>query len=132
MTRCNVGWPIAAGIAAILIANGAIAADTTDFEIKTIDSITLHDAARNRGVPLKIYYPVGQHSEPLLIFSHGFGGNKDGYRYLAEGWARAGYVVVLPTHQGGDRSALRALGPDGIRSGQAVTATQLTDNARDD
>ena len=47
MTRCNVGWPIAAGIAAILIANGAIAADTTDFEIKTIDSITLHDAARN-------------------------------------------------------------------------------------
>lgn len=68
----------------------------------------------------------------MLIFSHGFGGDKDGYRYLAEGWARAEYVVILPTHHGGDRSALRALGPGSIRSGEAVTATQLTNNARDD
>jgi predicted dienelactone hydrolase len=119
-------------ISSILIANAASAADTTGYEIKTIDSIMLHDAARNRDVPLKIYYPVGQHSEPSLIFSHGFGGDKDGYRYLAEVWARAGYVVVLPTHRGGDRSALRALGPASIRSGEAVTATQLADNARDD
>jgi predicted dienelactone hydrolase len=119
-------------ISSILIANAASAADTTGYEIKTIDSITLHDAARDRDVPLKIYYPVGQHSEPLLIFSHGFGGDKDGYRYLAEVWAKAGYVVVLPTHRGGDRSALRALGPASIRSGEAVTATQLADNARDD
>jgi len=119
-------------IAIVLIARAAAATDTTGYEIKTIDSITLHDTARNRDVPLKIYYPVGQHSEPLLIFSHGFGADKDGYRYLAEGWAKAGYVVVLPTHHGGDRSALRALGPGAIRSGEAVTATQLTDNARDD
>jgi len=132
MTHCNFGWPIFVGIISILISNAACVAATSNYEIKTIDSVTLHDAARKRDVPLKIYYPVGQHSEPLLIFSHGFGADKDGYQYLAEGWAKAGYVVVLPTHHGGDRSALRAMGPGSIRSGEAVSATQLTDNARDD
>lgn len=119
-------------IAALMIAPAAATAGTTGYEIKTIDAITLHDAARHRDIPLKIYYPMGQRPVPLLIFSHGFGSDKDGYQYLAQGWAKDGYVVALPTHSGGDRSALRASGPGSIRNGEAVTAAQLTDNARDD
>jgi predicted dienelactone hydrolase len=129
--RCNVGWPIIGLIAAVMISPAAVAAGTTGYELKTIDS-TLHDAVRNRDIPLKIYFPADQHSVSLLIFSHGFGSDRDGYRYLAEGWAKDGYVVVLPTHQGGDRTALGALGPGSIRSGEAVSGAQLSDNAQDD
>src|SRR5450631_2668770 len=74
-------------------------------------TLTLHDSARNREIPLKIYYP-GQISGslPLIIFSHGYGGTREGYEYLARGWADAGYVVILPTHIGSDTDALTQMG----------------------
>jgi predicted dienelactone hydrolase len=69
--------------------------------------LSLHDSTRNRDVPLKVYYP--RHASgacPVIVFSHGYGGTGDGYSYLGNGWADAGYIVVLPTHEGSDRDAL--------------------------
>jgi predicted dienelactone hydrolase len=69
--------------------------------------LSLHDSARNRDLPVKVYYP--QHAAgacPVIVFSHGYGGTRDGYSYLGNGWADAGYIVVLPTHEGSDRDAL--------------------------
>lgn len=40
---------------------------------------------------------VGQ-GLPVVVFSHGMGGSKDAYAPLAEAWARAGYLVLQPTH----------------------------------
>ena len=38
------------------------------------------DAKRNRFVPVKIYYPVTEDKIwPVIIFSHGLGGSRDGY-----------------------------------------------------
>ena len=38
------------------------------------------DAKRNRPVPVKIYHPVTEgESLPVIIFSHGLGGSRDGY-----------------------------------------------------
>jgi dienelactone hydrolase len=34
---------------------------------------------------------------PLVVFAHGFNGRGEIFRALAERWARAGYVVALPT-----------------------------------
>src|ERR1700712_4732620 len=56
-----------------------------------------HDAARNRDVPVKIYYPktdAGKESgrSPVIIFSHGLGGSREGYSYLGEHWASCGYI----------------------------------------
>jgi len=96
-----------------------------------VDSIVLHDATRHRDIPLKIYAPANGNAVPLLIFSHGFGSNKDGYVYLAQAWAAAGYAVIVPTHLGGDRAALLAKGYGAVLSGEAVSAGQLQDNARD-
>ncbi len=71
------------------------------------DSITLHDSARNRDIPIKVYSPSGgARSLPLIVFSHGFGGSRDDYAYLGKGWSEAGYVVILPDHAGSDRAAL--------------------------
>jgi len=75
--------------------------------IGAANNVVLHDSSRNRDIPVKVYYPASQTgSLPLIVFSHGFGGTKDGYEYLGRGWAQAGYVVVFPTHPGSDHAAL--------------------------
>lgn len=74
-------------------------------------TLTLHDSARNREIPLKVYYPGNiSGSLPLIIFSHGYGGTREGYEYLGRGWADAGYIVIFPTHIGSDTEALAQLG----------------------
>jgi predicted dienelactone hydrolase len=81
----------------------------------------LHDAARNRDVPIKAYFPSGGGPYPLVIFSHGYGGSREGYRYLAESWAAAGYVVILPTHLGSDTTVLKHKGLRELRDPSNAT-----------
>jgi serine/threonine protein kinase/dienelactone hydrolase len=74
-------------------------------------ALTLRDSDRNREIPLKIYYPGHiSGSLPLIVFSHGYGGTRDGYEYLGRGWADAGYIVIFPTHIGSDSEALAQTG----------------------
>ena len=62
------------------------------------------DNKRDRVVPVKIYYPADIREKcPVIIFSHGLGGSRDGYVYLGEYWARHGYVSVHLQHRGSDR-----------------------------
>lgn len=62
-----------------------------------------HDAKRDRDVPVKIYYPAkGSGPFPIIIFSHGLGGNREGYEYLGRHWAGCGYVSVHLQHHGSD------------------------------
>jgi predicted dienelactone hydrolase len=64
-----------------------------------------HDVARNRDVPAKIYFPKeGAGPFPIIIFSHGLGGSRDGYEYLGKHWAGCGYVSVHLQHLGSDDS----------------------------
>lgn len=69
------------------------------------------DEARNRTIPVRIYYPGGQGPFPVILFSHGLGGSRDGYRYLGECWASRGYVSVHVQHPGSDASVLHSLRP---------------------
>jgi predicted dienelactone hydrolase len=63
------------------------------------------DAKRDRAVPVKIYHPKKLDGPtPIVIYSHGLGGSREGYAYLANFWASHGYVVVLPQHVGSDES----------------------------
>jgi predicted dienelactone hydrolase len=62
-----------------------------------------HDKTRDRDVPVKIYYPKsGRGPFPVIIFSHGLGGSRDGYEYLGRYWAGHGYVSVHLQHPGSD------------------------------
>lgn len=66
-----------------------------------------HDDARNRDVPVKIYYPATNCPPcPVIVFSHGLGGSRDVYSYLGNHWASHGYVSVHPTHHGSDTRSL--------------------------
>jgi predicted dienelactone hydrolase len=66
---------------------------------------TWKDARRQREVPVKIYYPAqGAGPFPVIIFSHGLGGSREGYEYLGRQWASHGYVSVHLQHLGSDRA----------------------------
>jgi len=66
---------------------------------------TWHDANRDRDVPVKIYFPSsGAGPFPIVIFSHGLGGSREGYDYFGRSLAASGYVSVHVQHVGSDTS----------------------------
>ncbi|MFM9059998.1 MAG: alpha/beta hydrolase family protein [Planctomycetaceae bacterium] len=79
--------------------------------VEVADGLTLRDAARGTDLADKVSYPEGDGPYPLIVFSHGFGGNKDAFSTIARHWAGHGYVVIQPTHadglgrRDGDRTA---------------------------
>lgn len=77
--------------------------------VATIEEVW-HDASRNRDVPVKIYYPAtGIGHCPVIIFSHGLGGSREGYSYLGQYWAGCGYVVIHVQHAGSDETIWKGL-----------------------
>jgi predicted dienelactone hydrolase len=76
------------------------AAGSYEVEVTTFD---WQDTKRDRNVPAKIYSPKsGNGPFPVIIFSHGLGGTRDGYKYLGRHWASHGYVSVHLQHIGSD------------------------------
>lgn len=64
------------------------------------------EARGGREVPFKIYHPA-EHEEgqsPVVIWSHGFGGNRDGASFISRYLASHGYTSVHITHAGTDSS----------------------------
>lgn len=70
----------------------------------TAQTFEWHDAERKRAVPVRIYAPAAATGEsPLVVFSHGLGGSREGYRYLGRHFASNGYIAVHIQHVGSDR-----------------------------
>ena len=68
------------------------------------------DAARGRAVPVRLYLPDGASADrpvPLVVFSHGIGGSRNGYSYLGRFWASQGYASLHLQHVGSDRDVWR-------------------------
>ncbi len=66
--------------------------------------LAVHDEARQREVPLRVYLPAGAKPSPVVLFSHGLGGTRDNCVYLGKHWAARGYVAVFLQHPGSDDS----------------------------
>jgi predicted dienelactone hydrolase len=64
--------------------------------------VTVQDATRQREIPLRIYFPADPKPAPVVLFSHGLGGSREGYSYLGRQWAGRGYVAVFLQHHGSD------------------------------
>lgn len=65
------------------------------------------DEERNgRIVPFKLYYPGDYEGGrlPLIVWSHGFGGNRDGAAFLSRYLAERGFILLHLTHPGTDSS----------------------------
>jgi len=61
------------------------------------------DAARQRQVPVRLVLPHHGDRLPLVVFSHGIGGSRRGYRWLGEHLARQGVASLHLQHVGSDR-----------------------------
>ena len=84
---------------------------TPTLEVATVKH-EWHDAKHGRDVPAKIYFPKdGAGTFPVVLFSHGLGGSREYYEYLARHWAGCGYVSVHITHLGSDDSVWKDLPP---------------------
>lgn len=63
------------------------------------------DADRHRPVLAKLYLPTDTSEPvPLVVFSHGIGGSREGYSYLGKHWAANGYASLHLQHAGSDRN----------------------------
>lgn len=64
--------------------------------------LTVHDAARERDIPVRIYFPPNDKPASVVLFSHGLGGSRKGSKFLGERWAECGYLAVFVQHRGSD------------------------------
>lgn len=81
----------------------AVAADA---KIAPLD-VDVRDEVRDRTLPLRIFLPLKPDAAPVILFSHGLGGSREGYAYVGQHWAKRGYVVVMLQHPGSDSAVWR-------------------------
>ena len=123
----------AAGLGLAPIVNH-VAAQATSASV--VDE-TWFDAARKREIPVRLRWPdAGRFSgvRPVVLFSHGLGGTRDGGTVWGEAWAEAGFMAIHLQHPGSDLPAVRATASSfsdkaGLRS--AASAVQLLARLRD-
>ncbi|MBN2199927.1 MAG: dienelactone hydrolase, partial [Candidatus Aminicenantes bacterium] len=66
--------------------------------------VTVRDQKRQRDIPIRIYLPPADNPAPVVLFSHGLGGSREGSGYLGRHWAGRGYAAVFLQHPGSDAS----------------------------
>ncbi len=95
--------------------------------------LTVHDQARNRDIPIRVYRCGEIKSAPVLLFSHGLGGSREMGLYLGEHWAARGYIAVFLQHPGSDTSVWKGKRPAQIMSAmkEAANAENFLLRAKD-
>jgi predicted dienelactone hydrolase len=114
MSQCSpfVAHWVAGVVLVILAIAGHVHAQTNSYDPLAVDpafhpahvDLTVHDADRQRDIPLRIYLPAGTAPAPVVLFSHGLGGTREGSAFLGEHWAARGFVAVFLQHPGSDDS----------------------------
>ena len=91
-----------------------------------IVDLTVKDLERQRDIPIRIYLPQTKQAAPVVFFSHGLGGSREGNGYLGEHWAARGYVTVFLQHPGSDIAVWKDEAP--IRRMQAMRKAASAQN----
>ncbi len=71
------------------------------YTVAVVERFKLRDEARDKTLEMTIRAPAGLKDGdrvPVVVFSHGAGGNADAFPDLSRHWASRGYVVIHPTH----------------------------------
>jgi predicted dienelactone hydrolase len=85
--------------------------------------LTVPDPARNRTIALRIAHSARRQRMPVILFSHGLGGNRHGPAYLERRWRARGYVTVFLQHPGSDDAVWREAAPAERRAALRAAAT---------
>lgn len=93
--------------------------------VESITSLKLDAKHREDDLPIRVTYPKSTGSFPVIVFSHGAFGSKDGYDPVVQHWVSHGYVVVQGTH--GDSLSLvsQAKKLEVVTSGDPFAAMQV-------
>ena len=67
------------------------------------------DDARERTIPVRVWLPSHARPAPVILFSHGLGGAREGNAYLGRHWSARGFCVVFLQHAGSDEAVWRDL-----------------------
>lgn len=67
------------------------------------------DDGRERTIPVRVWLPQDDRPAPVILFSHGLGGARDGNAYLGRHWSARGFCVVFLQHAGSDEAVWRDL-----------------------
>ena len=67
------------------------------------------DEGRERTIPVRVWLPSHDRPAPVILFSHGLGGARDGNAYLGRHWSARGFCVVFLQHAGSDEAVWRDL-----------------------
>ncbi|WP_139826281.1 alpha/beta hydrolase family protein [Derxia lacustris] len=81
------------------------------YQVQVVDQIW-RDESRNRDIPVRLRLPQSRNPAerfPLIVYSHGFGGDRESGQIWAEYWASYGYAVVQIQHPGSDSTFVDAL-----------------------
>ncbi len=86
-------------------------------QVRTLELI-VNDSRRSRELPIRVYLPpadagvVGETAEksPVVLFSHGLGGSRQGSAFLGKHWAARGYIAAFLQHPGSDDSVWKDVG----------------------
>jgi predicted dienelactone hydrolase len=89
---------------------------------------TWRDERRGRELPWRLRLPATPGPWPLVVYSHGLGGSREGGDAWGEAWRAAGIAVLHLQHPGSDSQVLRS-GPRALRA--AATPAQLVERAAD-
>jgi dienelactone hydrolase len=82
--------------------NGTV---TTTPATSTDLTLTLADG---QSATVRVHHPTAATAAcPVVIFSHGLAGSKEGYAFLGKRWAEHGYVAIHPDHPGSDTAAFK-------------------------
>jgi predicted dienelactone hydrolase len=114
MNECSsiaARW-VAGALLVVSAIAGSVRADTNSYDPLAVDpafhpshmDLTVHDASRDREIPLRVYLPASPAPAPVVLFSHGLGGTRAGSAFLGQHWAARGYVAVFLQHPGSDDS----------------------------
>ena len=67
------------------------------------------DDSRERTIPVRVWLPSHDRPAPVILFSHGLGGAREGNAYLGRHWSARGFCVVFLQHAGSDEAVWRDL-----------------------
>ncbi len=113
------------------LAEAKLVPEPAAYEIRYFDWV---DRDRQRQVLAKLYLPPATSAvpAPLVVFSHGLGGSREGYSYLGANWAARGYASLHVQHAGSD-SRLWGGNPFEVvaRLQSAASEAEAVDRVRD-
>ena len=102
------------------------------FDLEESHSIEIQSSHEGRDIPLLISLPGKNGLLPVILFSHGLGGSRNGYKYVRTYWTGRGYATIFLQHPGSDESLLQGVSPSQALRQLRGAATRKNMNLRVD